>query len=153
MAIKVLYPKSLSFDKLVKAVETGMDAAAEGVRVDFYTTTRTWTTVKPKFNVTRQRFVRTVSTANNIYGYVSGGTKPYTIKPKGGRSLAFNSPFRAKTQRGFIGSGAGSKGSNTTFAKEVHHPGIKAREFAETIGKKWEKELAKTVQRAIDSAI
>ena len=67
------------------------------------------------------------------------GTKPYTIKPKNAKALAFpvaeggravTVAVRLKSAR--FGTGAYRKGQNLAFAKEVHHPGLPARRMLPT---------------------
>lgn len=143
MAIRVISPHSLPFDKLIRAANTGMDAAAEGVRADFYTTTRTWNNVKPRFRITKRGLNRVVSTDNDIYRYLDEGTRV--------RYVFMTPGFRPKSRAGFIGSGMGRGGFGGFSRKPL--PGIKPREFAKTIADKWKRELPRTVQRAIDAAI
>lgn len=57
--------------------------------------------------------------------FVDSGTKPYTIRPKKGNLLVFES------------------GGETVFARVVHHPGITARKFFSVpMAERWTRALA-----------
>ena len=62
--------------------------------------------------------------------------RPHIIKPKGNYPLAFSIGGRPKTRPGAITSYAGATGRTGVFAREVKHPGTKARGFTEAIQKR-----------------
>lgn len=79
-----------------------------------------------------------------IFTYVDKGTKgPYPITPKkrrpkskGKKALAFQLGYSARTApiaQAHLGSGTSS--GEWMFAQKVMHPGIKARQFSETVRK------------------
>lgn len=153
MSIHVIIPTEAlgQAKKLIAAIENGMDAAAEAALIDFHVTTDTWSH-QPRFSVDKPNpGERVIGTDDDIYHFVDAGTKPHTIVAKNKKALAFGAGNRAKTQVRVIGSGSGSKGNTQVRTKRVKHPGTDAREFSETIAKKWQKELPVTMQRAIDS--
>lgn len=152
--LEVILPKKnlLTAQQMARAVENALNQSAKAVQVDFEVTTQTWEH-KPDFKIQSSPGERTISTTDEIYGYVTGGTKPHVITPKNAKVLVFGAPSRAKTTPGVIGSGSGSKGSQIIHTKRVHHPGTQAREFEQTIAKKWEKEFPDQMQRAIDSEV
>jgi len=154
-SIKVFVPKELVADprKLARAVANGLDSAQAGALVDFKVTTATWQH-QPDFETKKpNEATRTVETDDEIYGYVSGGTKPHVIVAHG-KALRFPGPgFRPKSRPGAIRSNQGSKGKGMVFRKKVNHPGSKARDFDKAIADKWNKELPITMQRAIDSEV
>lgn len=154
-SIKVFIPKGLVADpqKLARAVTNALDGAAEGALIDFKTTTATWSH-KVAFQIDKSRpDRRIVGTDDEIYGYVTEGTKPHVIVAHG-KALAFpGGGFRPKTRVRSIGSNKGAKGKGVVFRKVVHHPGTTAREFEDVIAEKWQKELPVTMQRAIDSEV
>lgn len=154
MKMKVLIPKGLVFNapKLARAVENTLEAAAKDVKVDFGVTTQTWKQ-KPEFTIERKTAERIVSTQDEIYGYVSEGTRPHVITARGRGGLVFGVPSSPKTHVRAIGSGRGSRGTTIVHARQVHHPGTEAREFEEVIGAKWEKQLPIVMQRALDSEV
>jgi hypothetical protein len=150
--MKVFIPRDLVLDpqKLARAVDNALDAAAEGALVDFKVTTQTWSR-KVAFMVVKQHGRRVVGTDDEIYGYVTEGTRPHVIVARG-KALAFpGAGFRPKSRVRVIGSNKGNKGSGMVFTKQVNHPGTEAREFEEVIAEKWRTELPRTMQRAIDA--
>lgn len=154
-SVKVFVPKSLVADpqKLARAVANALDGAAKGALEDFKVTTATWQH-KVDFTIDSPGADRrVVGTDDDIYGYVSGGTRPHIIVAHG-KALAFpGGGFRPKSRPRYIGSNKGSKGGAVIFRPVVHHPGTTAREFDEAIAEKWQKELPVTMQRAIDSEV
>jgi hypothetical protein len=154
MPIKVLIPKDLLTDpkKMLRAVKNGLDAAAKGAEIDLKVTTQTWNH-KPGFSTdSSQDDRRIVGTDDDIYGYVSGGTRPHIITAHG-KALAFQTGYRAKTRPRVIGSEGGGASGPTVYRQQVMHPGTKAREFDKAIAEKWQQELPTIMQRAIDSEI
>lgn len=154
-SLKVFVPKSLVADphKLARAVANGLDGAAKGALVDFKVTTATWSH-KPDFDVSEPSADRrVVGTDDEIYDYVTEGTKPHVIVAHG-KALAFpGGGFRPKTRVRYIGSNKGSKGKGVVFRPRVNHPGTTAREFEQAIAEKWQKQLPIVMQRAIDSEL
>jgi hypothetical protein len=152
--LKVFVPKALAIgvDKLARAVTNGLDAAAAGALEDFKVTTQTWEH-QPEFTIEKHQDSRIVGTDDEIYGYVSGGTRPHVIVAHG-KVLAFpGGGFRPKTRVRYIGSNKGSKGGAVILRPKVNHPGTDAREFDQAIAEKWGNELPKTMQRAIDAEL
>ena len=154
-SVKVFVPKSIVGDprKLSRAVANALDGAAKGAQVDFKTTTATWDH-QPAFDIQQPSDdQRVVGTDDDIYSFVSGGTRPHIIVAHG-KGLAFpGGGFRPKTRPRSIGSNKGSKGGAIIVRPRVQHPGTEAREFEQTIAEKWQKELPITMQRAIDSEV
>jgi hypothetical protein len=154
-SMTVFVPKDLVLDprKLARAVSNGLDAAQKGAAIDFEVTVSTWQH-KPDFEQRKpNEATRTVETDDEIYGYVSGGTKPHVIVAHG-KALVFPSGgFRPKSRPGYIGANQGSKGKGVVFRKMVSHPGSKARDFDKAIAKKWQEQLPIEMQRAIDSEV
>lgn len=155
--ITVFVPKSIVGDprKLARAVANALDGAMIGAQADFQVTTQTWEH-QPTFTLSKpNEDTRIVSTDDAIYGYVNFGTKPHIIVPRNGKVLTWiGGNFKAKTRPRVIGSNKGSnKGNTIVYTKLVQHPGNEAREFDETIAKKWCRELPKTMQRAIDAEL
>jgi len=153
--MKLIIPKSIAGNpqNLARAVANALDGAAKGALVDFKVTTQTWQH-KVAFDIQEPSADRrVVGTDDDIYNYVSGGTKPHVIVARG-KALVFpGGGFRPKTEVRVIGSGAGSKGGASVFRPKVNHPGTQAREFEETIAEKWRKELPVVMQRAIDAEV
>jgi len=154
-SLKVFVPKSIAGNpqNLARAVANALDGAAKGALVDFKVTTQTWQH-KVAFDIQEPSADRrVVGTDDDIYNYVSGGTKPHVIVAHG-KALAFpGGGFRPKSQVKVIGSSAGGAGGAVIFRPRVNHPGSAPREFEETIAEKWRKELPVTMQRTIDSEV
>lgn len=152
--IEAIIPAKAMVDikKLERNVKSTLLAAAKGAQVDFKVTTQTWDH-KPDFAIRQQSEQVIVSTDDEIYGYVSGGTKPHDIAPKNKRRLAFQTQYRAKTSPRQIASSSGGSSGPFVLAKKVRHPGTKARDFDQVIADKWQKELPRIMDRAIDEAI
>lgn len=90
----------------------------------------------------------------DIYKFVDQGTRPHTITPKSAPRLAFQAgTYIPKTKPiGQIVSGGGQvQGGELVFAKQVNHPGTKARQFSETIaediGTDFQREAENAFQR------
>lgn len=154
-SLKVFVPKSLVADpqKLARAVANGLDGAAKGALEDFKVTTQTWTH-QPDFDIQEPSADRrVVGTNDDIYSYVTEGTKPHVIVAHG-KALAFpGGGFRPKSRPRYIGSNKGSKGGAVIFRPRVQHPGTAPREFEQAIADKWKTELPKIMQRSIDSEL
>ena len=95
-----------------------------------------------------------VGTDDEIYRYVDKGTKgPYPIRPKGPWLLRWRTGGQAKTTPGSLRSvNRGPAAGPWAAAKEVQHPGIKARGFSDLVEKKWRPIIPKRMQKAIDRA-
>jgi len=162
-------PKELiNIDAVRLQLLNALRAEGREIRRDFWKTTRTWKH-KPKFEmkVSLKRVAAEgsieVFTTDEIYGYVSGGTRRHIIKPKvrrrgprgrfakAAKTLAFPSSSTPKTRPGVVGSGRGGSSGPTVFRRQVMHPGIKARKFDEAIKAKIEK--TRRFQKRIDAAI
>lgn len=89
-----------------------------------------------------------------VFGYVDKGTPAHIIRAKGARRrrggsslLAFQTGYESRTLPVAVAhAGSGRAFGQWAFAKEVHHPGTKARLFSETIHKKTEPEFRRTVE-------
>jgi hypothetical protein len=160
LRLEVIVPKEGLADvpRLMRVVENTLNEQAEAVRQQFLNTVETWNT-KPEFVTEKSPGERRIYTRNLIYMFVNNGTKrhiiphPTDIYP-GRKPLRFyRTGFRAKSRVGLISrSNKGAvAGKDLTFAKWVDHPGTEARKFDEAIQKKWQKELPKQLQRAIDT--
>jgi len=158
MAVKVQLkaniPQPVDVTKIIaeerrKAVKVNQ----EGIRRDFKKTTRTWDHKVTFFVKTAPRLSGTIvaGTDDEIYNYVSGGTKAHAIRPKPTNKsglLAFQANYKAKTIPRKLKSRKGGSSGPMVFRRAVKHPGTKARLYAETIAKKWQPKFAKAMERA-----
>lgn len=124
----------LNARKHKQAIILARDIAAAAALKDLEGAVRTWKH-KPGFKITRDTDSTSVGTDDKIFGYVDGGTKPHTIRPKKKR-LKFQGGFTAKSRPGSLSSGAGGKSGGFVFAKVVHHPGTKARHFSKLVNER-----------------
>jgi hypothetical protein len=150
----ILIKSSFDVRKMATAVTNALNGAAKSAKIDFKVTTATWKT-EVEFTIENASpYIRRIFTKNRIYLFVCFGTKAHIIRPKRGKFLAFSPGGRAKTRVGAVRSNKGSKGKGTTvFAREVRHPGTKARDFDIVIQAKWQQQLPIIIQRAIDSTL
>ncbi len=144
-----------------KAMNRALDKTGTAMIRDFRRTVDTWET-KPTFRVMAKMFKVgsrvvsiTVGTDNEIYGYVSRGTKPHIIRAKNGGVLAFSGKFAAKTKPGRFLSKTGGSSGETVFTPEVHHPGTAPRRFEELVVERHQKldTLEKNIQAEWDKLI
>ena len=154
ISIRVVMPaKALLNPKaLTQAIENGLDSAAVGIRSEFQRTVMTWDH-KPKFAIDAYPGKRVIYTDDEIYGYVSGGTRPHIIRVKNAKMLHFyRTGFRAKSSVNSLRANQGKRASqDETFVKSVKHPGTAARDFDKQIQMRWKKLFPEQMQRAIDS--
>jgi hypothetical protein len=151
-SVQVRKPAQLvDLRKLRAAIDQGLDQSAQQVHIDLARPTNTWKT-QVKFTVKKIAEGREISTANEIYGYVSGGTRPHIIRAKNGRALAFG-PSSAKTRPGSLESGAGSRGATDTFRQQVQHPGTDPRDFDKQAAELARAEFPKRMQQAVNEGV
>lgn len=145
-------PKAIA---LMPLIDTAMKEEADLVYRDYQKTIATWRG-KPDFIVTKNaEFGYDVYTNNAVYGYLDEGTEPHTIAARNTPTLAFPTqpPFKSKTKPKVIGSSAGKRPStNFAFPKEVHHPGIQAREWTKLILDKSRKRLTSRIIKILRDA-
>ena len=131
------------------ALNNALTQTAKAIQVDYRVTTKTWDH-QPVFEIkTPAKFERLIFTTDKIYLFVSGGTRPHVIKPKNASMLRFQAGYSAKTSVRVIGSTAGGSSGRVIYSRGVMHPGTKARQFPEVIGKKWEREWPRQLDRAM----
>lgn len=116
-------------------IEAMLDDAATEAQGLYAKTTSTWKT-RVNFYVRKTKAGRSIGTRSKVYAYVDKGTRPHIIKPKGNYPLAFSVGGRPKTRPNYIASYGGQPGKTAVFAREVHHPGAKARGFTAAIQKR-----------------
>lgn len=149
--MKPIVIKGLLFnaDKQARAIENVLGQQAKAAKVDVDSVMLTWKG-SPKSTIRRDgRFIRTVFTDDERAKWVDDGTRPHTIRPRTARRLAFRANYKAKTSPGFIGSRRGGSSGPVILAREVRHPGTKARRFTQEIAKKQGKLLPLQIERAI----
>jgi hypothetical protein len=124
--------KLLGPGKVNRALARAANKAKPRIIRQFQRTTSTWRH-KPTFaarsGLSSGGLTLDIGTNDRIYGYVSNGTPAHVIRPRRAPLLRFQSGYRAKTRPNSLSSGAGGKYGPYVVAKEVNHPGTKARKF------------------------
>lgn len=138
--------------KVEAAIKAASQRAAAELVADHEKTVSTWSR-KPRFTVKVSSREIEVRTDDPIWGYVDRGTKPHVIRPRRGKLLRFATGYSAKTRPGSIISGAGGASGPVVFAREVNHPGTKARGFSRRLRAKWKEKYPRDMQRAIAEAV
>jgi len=127
-----------------RIIANTLEGVAKDIEIDFKVTTQTWGH-KPGFKIQRpSNTVRIIGTGDDIYKYVSGGTRV--------RFATMTPDFKAKTRVGVIGSGAG-RGGVAYIRRDRPRPGIKARKFDLAIAKKWKGLIKGVFDRALASEL
>lgn len=158
ITLRPIIPKQpiLKLDRISYELNAALAETMDGIEKDFRATTRTWNT-KPPFrqhgpHLRAGALVGEVGTSDEIYGYVTGGTRPHIIVPRRSRLLRFRTGYRAKTAPRYIGSRAGGAFGPFVTARVVHHPGTAAREFESEIADRRRIGFARRVQDGIKRA-
>lgn len=153
MKMNVKVPRELfNTPQLRRAIENALTGEAKAVKVDFGVVTQTWKH-KPEFTIDREDGRRVVATDDEIFGFVDEGTPAHTITARNSPVLTFGVGGSPKTTPKVIGSKAGTKGSAIVRKRSVRHPGTTARDFSETIARKWDHRLPDILQRAVDAEV
>lgn len=143
--------------KVDKAINKAVLKTLQIGAAEFKKTTRSWNT-KVDFVIDGPKGGRgSVGTNNDIYMFVTRGTKPHLIRPLRARALVWEAGvYKPKTNPGVLGSrskGAGlvpNQGvGQAIFARLVHHPGTKARGFEGAVAKRLQPVLVTQVTAAI----
>jgi hypothetical protein len=153
--MKAIIPKKANFKAVMAELEKEMRAIHKDVDKDFDSTVQTWehrVKFDREFKSSSKQIRFATMTADEIYQFVSGGTRPHRIVPKRAKVLRFPGTYSAKTSPGTIPSGSGGSSGPDVFSKGVNHPGTKAREFDEQIRRKWERPFRKRLTAAMGRA-
>lgn len=166
MGFRFIRPKRSFLDlgrKVERELESRADQVAGEIRHDFEKTTESWDhAVEFVEHVTKDArgITISVSTDDEIYNYVNGGTKPHAIpKVAGGKRLRFQwdgpGSYQAKTRPGTIGSGPGGSSGPYVSFKSVWHPGTEPRNFDMAIYERWSSSgrFKAEMQDAVNSSI
>jgi hypothetical protein len=151
-AWKAIIPKPFRSAAVRDAFQDAMDEVGRGIKEDYEETTRTWAhkvEFEADFKVTRQEASGTVSTDDEIYGYVENGTRPHIIAAVNAPSLAFQGLYTAKTMPGTLGARQGGKSGPMVYAQVVHHPGTEPRDFTKIIEKRWKPRIQDLMKAAM----
>lgn len=133
------------------AVEKGYEQIADESIVLYQRTTRTWKR-KPRFIPLRTPRGVTIATDSAIYKYVDFGTRAHDIVARRVPFLVFRWPYKAATKPRVISSYKAQYGDNWAKRKRVRHPGIKARDFTDTIAKRMSKRANSILRKQLEQA-
>lgn len=149
---KVIRPSRLRQDAMRLALLNGMRRMGTKIKQDFEKTVATWKK-KPKFEVmvslTQPGPTVVVDTNDEIYRYVSEGTKPHIILPKRAKALAFKGTYTAKTVPGIIDARSGGASGADVFSQGVLHPGTQPRRFQKVIADKWRAPFKREMEKVM----
>lgn len=152
---KAIIAKAINHKAMMAELEKEMKAIQKEVAKDFDATVKTWEH-KPKFDekfeAKPRRLYFFVGTGDDIYTYVSVGTKPHRIRPKRAKVLRFSGGYQAKSQPGVIDARGGGSSGGEVFSRGVQHPGTKARKFDEAIAEKWQRPFGDRMEKAMKRA-
>ena len=159
LRVRAIKPGPFKADAIFKRLRKAAERATDLADKEFKKTYKTWDH-KPKFTkkvkVTGKGIEWVVGTDDQIYQWVSDGTKgPYPIPKSGPGLLVFPSGYKAKTTPNILFSQRGGPFGSPVFVKgQVMHPGIKARNFDTTVVQyvnpwwvKWTEDAIKTGAR------
>jgi hypothetical protein len=155
-SFRAILPKKFNAKAIMVEAAKEMKGIHRDVNGDFDDTVSTWDN-KVKFDKEFQQTTKRIrfftGTGNEIYGYVSLGTKPHRIRPKRAKALHFMGTYSAKTSPGTIKAKSGGSSGADVFSQGVQHPGTKARNFDVLIAKKWRSPFAKRMRAAVERGI
>lgn len=146
--------KIFDLDKFDRESAKTLNDIIKKAEREFDKTVATWNR-KPDFKTERatsSKLIATVSTMDEIYGYVVRGTRPHVITPKAAPALRFQPNFTSKTIPRKITSRRGGRSGRMVSARIVRHPGTEARDFDIVIAEMLQPELVKEVRNDIKKA-
>jgi hypothetical protein len=152
---RAIIPRRLSVDPeaMARVITNTLNATALAIKVDFEVTAQTWRD-RPNFTIESPTpYEREIGTSDENYGRLNKGTRPHLIVPRRGRVLVFNTPFQSKTLPRQIASGPGRRGNVRVTTRRVHHPGTRAREWDTVIAQKWDRQVGRIFQQAVDAEV
>lgn len=92
--------------------------------------------------------------ARQRYLWIDRGTKPYTIRPKNGAYMRFQTGYSPRTGTGGkYNVGTGGRFGGWVSAKQINHPGIAARQFSEKFAKDILPDMRQTIEQAFKLAV
>lgn len=145
-------PDYLNPARIEGAIFNTLRAASRDIKKDFESTTDNWEH-EVEFSTTINRDGITVETDDPVYNFVDSGTRPHDIAAKGSKSLRYTADGQPKTFVRDLKSRRGRSGGAVRFRRKVRHPGVEAREFSKMIQEKYEEEMPKRIDAAIEKAL
>lgn len=146
---------NFTFLKIAKQIERETKKALKEEQretiKDLKRATSKWKT-PAEFTVEKEDEGATIVTEDDRYIWVDEGTAPHTIVPKKNKFLKFRPGDRVRNEIARRQSTQTSK-DVAVYTKTVHHPGIKPRNFTETVMRKREKKFTSAIEDAVEKAI
>jgi hypothetical protein len=142
--VKVIKPPGLKVDQIRLELLNAMRKEGRLQKKRLAETARHWTGAKPTFEfligLTGTETALFVGPSGDTKGaqkwvWIDEGTPPHIIRPRNARILAFRVGGRSGSSPNTLAVSAGRRGSKWAHAKVVHHPGIRARNWAITLMK------------------
>lgn len=160
ITLKPLLPKPIN-DKAIRAeLEKEIRAYGPNLVRSYEQTTAGWKGEKPKFQprvrVTPMELSVTIALigekGRQKWIYLDEGTRPHVIRPKNAKVLRFPANHRPGSFPNMLISLSGSRSGPDVFAKEVHHPGTKPRNWTAQIRKIHERMFQQLMETAMARA-
>lgn len=145
-------PNYLNPARIEGAIFNTLRATSRDIKKDFEGTTENWEH-EVAFKVTINKDGITVETDDPIYNFVDSGTRPHDISARGSKRLRYTAGGQPKTFVRDLQSRKGRKGGSVRFRRKVRHPGVEAREFSKTIQEKYDQEIPKRIDDAIEKVL
>ena len=154
MIIKPIYAKPFNIKGLKTNLRKTLRAEGKIDKRMLQETTATWRGSKPRFKViervtSEELSVEVVPSGAGAqkWNWLEEGTKAHIIRPRNrsGR-LYFRTGGRPKTSVGKLKSGRGRAGKNLVVAKQVRHPGTKARLWRQVVWRKRNRPLLRKLR-------
>lgn len=157
--IKAIIPKKWESDHITKEIQAELLKIAEDIRQDMEETVRTWdASDKPTFKA--PRITRKgldvhieISTDSELWAMLNSGTRAHPISARSGGQLAYRPWYMPKTHPGQLRSTPSRSGGQTRFAKQVQHPGVKARNWVQAIQVKYTFLIQKRLMGALEEGM
>lgn len=158
--------KPINWDAFYREISKTLDAEVKPKLISYFDRVVAEWENKPDFKARKvirpssyTVYVYPAGASADIWRYVSQGTRPHIIKPKGaGYPLKFkwggkgSYKARTTTSGGYKGPGKVVGGKVVRFMK-VNHPGNKARNFEKHIARWYNKRFVATMDAAIKRGI
>lgn len=152
---KSIHAKKPKVDQYRFRMLRALEKLGEGMKKDFEKTVETWED-HPEFvihmSTTKGLLLVEVSTDDEIYAYVDGGTEEHIIEAAIAPYLVYKKGYTPKTVPRVLSSGPSSYAGPTRRRKVVIHPGTEPRNFAEVVQEEWTPRAKKFLEEAIHLA-
>lgn len=157
--VKMIKPKPYSSHDIRAAIDMGLRAADAEVEVNFQLSYWNWDRenwpdwdVKGPMTQSGSRLIRR-TTVSTPFIWVDQGTPPHKITAKNAPVLRFREGFSPMTQPGRLVASMGGSFGGWVSAKEVQHPGTKARDISEEVKKRADESLPAHIDKFLSGVV